>query len=144
MSCQQKCFLKKDCHSRGLQHPPPPPKKTQLQSLHSNVMPTWEPTPKLNSCVIPWLNTISEYTYLYISKNISYTFLLLFKTVESLSLSLSGKYSQRFLDYVATMNSLLQMRLKLLQKEQFIKRHKQLVIWLVIKLMKGFQVKQKI
>ena len=31
------------------------------------------------------LNTLSEYTYLYISKNItSYTFLLVFKIVESL------------------------------------------------------------
>ena len=80
---------------RGLQHPPPPPKKTQLQSLHSNVMPTWEPTPKLNSCVIPWLNTISEYTYLYISKNISYTFLLLFKTVESLQFILKWQIQSK-------------------------------------------------
>ena len=43
------------------------------------------------------LNTLSEYTYLYISKNItSYTFLLLFKIVESLQCILK-KY---FLDFV--------------------------------------------
>ena len=43
------------------------------------------------------LNTLSEYTYLYISKNItSYTFLLLFKIVESLQCILK----RYFLDFV--------------------------------------------
>ena len=88
-------FLKKIVTAGAYSTPPHPPKKTQLQSLHSNVMPTWEPTPKLNSCVIPWLNTISEYTYLYISKNISYTFLLLFKTVESLQFILKWQIQSK-------------------------------------------------
>ena len=38
------------------------------------------------------LNTLSEYTYFYISKNItSYTFVLVFKIVESLQCILKGK-----------------------------------------------------
>ena len=39
-------------------HPLPPPlphKKTQLQISHHKVMLMWEPTPKLTSCIIPWL-----------------------------------------------------------------------------------------
>ena len=37
----------------GLQHPPHPTPTPQLQSLHDKVMLTWEPTPKLNSYIIP-------------------------------------------------------------------------------------------
>ena len=54
------------------------------------------------------------------------------------SKSLSGKYSH----FLIMLNNLQQMRLKLLQKEQFNKQQKQLVIWLVIKLLtelRGFQ-----
>ena len=53
--------------------------------------------------------------------------------------NLSGKYSQKLLDHA---KKLQQMHLKLLKKEQFKKQQKQLVIWLVIKLLiksRGFQ-----
>ena len=30
------------------------PQIQQLQSSHDKVMLTWETTPKLNSCIIPW------------------------------------------------------------------------------------------
>ena len=46
---------------------------------------------------------------------------------KNISKTLSGKYSQKRLDYAR------KMCLKLLQKEQFRKQQKQLVIWLVIK-----------
>ena len=43
------------------------------------------------------LNTLSEYTYFYISKNItSYTFLLIFKIVESLQCILNDKVISDF------------------------------------------------
>ena len=32
---------------------PPPPQTHQLQNLHHKLMFTREPTPKLNSCIIP-------------------------------------------------------------------------------------------
>ena len=42
------------------------------------------------------------------------------------------------------LNNLLQVQLKLLQKQQFKKRRKQLVIWLVIKLKTKLQVLHRI
>ena len=57
---------------------------------------------------------------------------------KNISKTLSGKYSQKRLEYAR------KMRLKLLQKEQFRKQQKQLVIWLVIKLLTGLQKFQKI
>ena len=48
------------------------------------------------------LNTLSEYTYFYISKNItSYTFLLVLKIVESLQCILKNKYT--FTSYQKTL-----------------------------------------
>ena len=32
---------------------------TQLQSLHQKVMLTWEPTPNLNVCIIPWYHAVT-------------------------------------------------------------------------------------
>ena len=36
------------------------PQSPKLQSSHYKVMPTWEPTPKLNCCITPWKNMYSE------------------------------------------------------------------------------------
>ena len=46
--------------------------------------------------------------------------------------NLSGKYSQKLLHHA---KNLQQIHLKFLQREQFKKQQKQLVIWLVIKLL---------
>ena len=69
-------FLKKIVTAGAYSTHPHPPKKPSVK-------------------VFPWLNTISEYTYLYISKNISYTFLLLFKTVESLQFILKWQIQSK-------------------------------------------------
>ena len=46
------------------------------------------------------LNTLSEYTYFYKSKNVtSYTFLLVFKIVESLRCILNWKQSSKFFSF---------------------------------------------
>ena len=39
----------------GASSTPPPPETPHLQSSHHKVVLTWEPTPKLNFCIIPWL-----------------------------------------------------------------------------------------
>ena len=49
---------------------------------------------------------------------------------ENVSKNLSGKYSQKRLDYA---KNLQQMHLKLVEKEYFQKQQKQVVIWLAIK-----------
>ena len=59
--------------------------------------------------------------------------------------SLSSKYSQDQGRYVLIkVSNLQQMHLKLLQKESFKKQQKQLVIWLVIKLLMKLQESQKL
>ena len=57
---------------------------------------------------------------------------------ENISKNVSGKFSQKFLDH-AKQSATDVFYLKLLQKEQFKKQQKQLVIWLVIK----FLIKSK-
>ena len=57
------------------------------------------------------------------------------------SKNLSGKYDQTSL---IMLSSIQKMRLKLLQKEQFKKQQRQLVIWLVIKLLITLREFQKI
>ena len=53
--------------------------------------------------------------------------------IKNISESLSGKYSQKRLDHA---KQSAKMGLKLLQREPFKKKQKQLVIWLVIKFKK--------
>ena len=59
----------------------------------------------------------------------------------NISKNLSSKYSQKLM---TILNNLLQMHVKLLQKEQFKKHQKQLVIWLEIKLLIESQKSQKL
>ena len=50
----------------------------------------------LSQCIV-YLNTLSEYTYFYISENItSYTFLLVFKIAESLQCILNTPINKVF------------------------------------------------
>ena len=64
------------------------------------------------------------------------------KNIEKyISKNLSSKYSRNFL---IMPNNLLQIYLKLLQKEQFKKQNKQLAIWLEIKLVIELQKSQRL
>ena len=80
--------------------------------------------------VQPWNRIfVKGYGFLSFTKNMG-------KNIgKNISKNLSDKYSQKLLDHA---NNLQQMRLKLLQNKKFKKQQKQLVIWLVIKLLIKF------
>ena len=59
---------------------------------------------------------------------------------KNISRNLSGKYSQKVLDHAKNVH---QMSLKLIQKQQFKKQEKHLVIWLVITLLMKLRKLQK-
>ena len=77
---------------------------------------------------------VKGYGFLSFAKNVGRS------VGKNISKILSGKYCQKLLDHA---KNLLQMYLKLLQKEQFKKQQKKLAIWFAIQLLIKSQKSQK-
>ena len=78
---------------------------------------------------------VKGYGFLSFAKNMAWN---ICKTIEK---NLSSKYSQKILNHA---KNLLQMHLKLFQKEQLKKQQRQMVIWLTIKSLTKLRKFQKL